>query len=106
MSKWICTRCAGSDVKVLEGRPSIDERFAVGWCDRCTPRPVWDPKKPGQTKPLVRGTVPLALDPPANRESIAERDRTTREKKLVEKALSGAIMPDADRERAVEIRRR
>lgn len=93
---WVCTRCGGGGCSVLDGHPSLDDRFAIGWCDRCTPLPSFDPARPNATK--KRGTVPLARDSEKVRAEIARRDQLTRERKLVELVAKGSNkIPDGPR---------
>lgn len=106
MTKWMCSRCGGSNVQVSAARPSIDDRFAVGYCDRCTPEPLFDPRTQ-KYKPVVRATVALAPDSDKTRDAINARDRAVAERKLVEKALAGdARLTQAQRDEAAAIRRR
>lgn len=84
MSKYVCTRCGGGQVTVLEGHPSIDDRFAVGWCD-CAPQPV--DNNPRHRTP-TRPTVQLIR---ADLFTGVARPRTGAEKKRQEKvALKGS----------------
>lgn len=107
---WICTRCGGGACSVLDGHPSLDDRFAIGWCDRCTPLPTLDPRRPHDQK--KRGTIVLARDSDQVREEIARRDQLIRDRKLVEQVFgrSGKVPDgprgDAMRAEATRIRQR
>lgn len=98
---------AGGGCSVLDGHPSLDERYAIGWCERCTPIPTLDPRRPDQKK---RGTVVLARDTDEVRAAIARRDQLTRDRKLVKKVATGdapdGARGDAMRAEAVAIQQR
>lgn len=32
---YVCSNCGGRTTTVLKSRPSVDDRFAIGWCDSC-----------------------------------------------------------------------
>jgi hypothetical protein len=112
MSAWVCSGCGLSDDVVASlGRPSLDDRYAVGWCPRCAPLPPPDDptdarrrerkrRPPAKTVALVRGD---AWDPRVLRERLArEADR-----RLFERVHAGdARLTDADRARAAELRAR
>lgn len=37
---WVCSKCGNEDqtrLRVDPSRPSVDLRYAIGWCDECTP---------------------------------------------------------------------
>jgi hypothetical protein len=86
---WTCSSCGGAAVKVNEASPSLDERYAVGFCDRCTPEPVFDPRTK-RTKPLTRSTVPLVRGPDTAHRIVAERARLRRERQIIAKAKNDA----------------
>ena len=56
--QYVCSSCGRTDVTVNLAQPSIDERFAVGYCESCTPEPTYDPVKRG-TRPMNRSVVAL-----------------------------------------------
>lgn len=89
---------------MLEGRPSLDDRFAVGWCPRCTPLPRQDPQRPNLNK--KRGTVVLAQDTEATRAGIAERERRKAEAKLVERVTTNKTDNKTEIAQAHAIRQR
>jgi hypothetical protein len=33
---YVCTNCGGTAVKVREARPSVDDRYALGFCAGCS----------------------------------------------------------------------
>ncbi len=35
--RWECTQCGGTLVTVDHSKPSIDPRYALGYCEKCTP---------------------------------------------------------------------
>jgi hypothetical protein len=38
--RWTCTRCGNDDRRRVwadPSRPSLDARYALGWCDNCAP---------------------------------------------------------------------
>jgi hypothetical protein len=83
---YVCSKCGGPNVHLDESRTTIDPRYPIGHCDRCTPEPKPRIKKgtgPGTTREAVwvtsaRRTVPLLradLDDPADREHRAKLAR-------------------------------
>lgn len=54
MSRYVCSRCGGGQVTILGAHPSIDDRFALGYCT-CAPEPVVsDPRRKRVTRPVVQ----------------------------------------------------
>lgn len=52
---WVCSKCGNEDqakVRTDPSRPSVDPRYAIGYCDDCTPARR-------SVKGLVRDHVPL-----------------------------------------------
>ena len=37
--RYVCSRCGGDAVSLIEGRTNFDERYPIGHCERCTPVP-------------------------------------------------------------------
>jgi len=81
VSDWFCSKCGGGSVAVAAARPSLDDRYAVGYCIRCTADPKADPKDPMRTKPVNKPTVPLVradVWDPGKLAADAERQRIRR----------------------------
>jgi len=39
MTVWVCSKCGVAGAQPSAVRPSLDDRYAVGWCSSCTPPP-------------------------------------------------------------------
>ncbi len=77
MAEWTCTRCGGP-AKRLEGFTLLDERYAVGYCDKCTPIP----------KKRKRSTVPVVLTKLWNPAILDERRKSAKEHRLLERSVA------------------
>lgn len=113
MTVWVCSKCGMAGCQPLASRPSIDDRFAVGYCaGSCTPEPVVDPKHPGHTKPAVRATVSLVRnenwDPALleGRRERAEEERFIRDFGNGKFARMSRSAQDAAAQRMASIRAR
>lgn len=83
-TRYVCTRCGGDRTSVSDAHPSLDERYAIGHCDRCTPVPV---------PPAQRATVPLVRADLWTPETLRDRKEARRRERVVRKAIE----PDSKR---------
>lgn len=72
MTTWICTHCGGSQVSVNASRPSIDDRFAIGSCER------------------IKSAVVLVPNTEANQAAIDARVELARQKRADQRAAREA----------------
>ena len=99
MTAWACSKCGRQDVIVAAARPSLDDRYAVGYCPTCAPvPPPVDPrekprKTPNPSVPLVRADL---WDPAA----AAERDRRRSDERFLVAYRDGTIKADDPKNRA------
>ncbi len=72
--RYVCTRCGGDQVTVSAARPSIDPRYALGLCGRCSRGP--DGPDPTKVQQLVaaKGYDPKVLE---------DQRRRRRERRIV-----------------------
>lgn len=80
---WVCSSCGGGSVSVVEARPSLDPRYAVGYCIRCTRDPEPDPKDRMRTKPVNKPTVPLVRADVWNADLLARHAERRRIRRLM-----------------------
>jgi len=72
---------------VIAARPSIDDRYAVGYCP-CTPQPVSsDPKTP----PRERPTVHLVREDIWRPEILDKRREADRRRRLLRRRAAGTL---------------
>lgn len=86
---WICSKCGGGQVTVRADRPSLDPRYAVGNCERCS-RTLGEPDS-AKVVPLIQST---------RADIVEDRRRRERERRIIRNPR-----PD-QQEEAAEIRRR
>lgn len=105
---YVCSKCGGDDVRASEARPSVDDRYAVGFCVRCAPFPkaqTDDLRR--KRKPNPPRTVALIRRSLYDPSLLAEVDRLAAEKAIVERAFdrrNGKRIPtDGDVERGQAI---
>ncbi len=101
--RWVCSGCGGEQTTVLEGRPSIDDRYAVGYCVSCNPMPVNDPKDPKLTKPRNRSTSALVRQDVWDPELLRKRREREAEARLLTQFRNGKLRSDADKDRAAAV---
>lgn len=90
-----CTRC-GKDGAAAPAHPSLDDRYAVGYCSgACTPVPE---TIAGYTPP--RPTVQLIRDDLFDPQALNEPRRQRRRSQLMRKCVDGRPMTDAERAEA------
>jgi hypothetical protein len=56
--KYTCSECGGTETLVSAARPSIDDRYAVGYCSSCTydrSEENWHPVAKTTAKPTYKG---------------------------------------------------
>jgi hypothetical protein len=87
---WTCTKCGNDNqarLRVDGARPSLDERYALGYCDDCTP-----------TRKTVKGPtrehVPLIRSRLFDRERHVEIARARAEAKLLLRYRNGHLMTE------------
>lgn len=81
--KYICSNCGSDRTDPYDGRPSLDDRFAVGICHACSGETV-------NNKPVDRALVREDHWDPA----ILERRKARRQEQL---ALKHAYLPEKAR---------
>lgn len=89
---FVCTKCGGGSVSVSEARPSLDDRYAVGFCERCTPEVSWTAAREAREKrsrPALRPTVPLIRAHLFDPTKVDQEARRRAERRLVAKVVSG-----------------
>ena len=72
---YVCTGCSLRDTEINRARPSLDDRYAVGYCDHCTPIPVprKDPRHPGTWIVRERKLIDLVHPSVWNQEAFEHR---------------------------------
>lgn len=98
MTAYICSKCGGQRTTVNESRPSVDDRYAVGYCDDCGPqkfetvidakgKKVWRLRnKPDGTKepiPLERPVRDLVRADIWNSDLLTERRKAKEKDRLL-----------------------
>lgn len=73
MTAYVCTKCGGGQVQANRARPSIDDRFAIGWCKDCDKERT------------------LARDDNRTRRQLAERDQAAKDRRLVARVRRGDV---------------
>jgi hypothetical protein len=112
MTAWICSGCGrDDDVVASAGRPSLDDRYAVGWCPRCAPLPPPDDpteaRRPERKRRPPAKTVALVHPDAWDPDAFAARRQREADRRLIERVHAGdARLTDADRQRAAELRAR
>jgi hypothetical protein len=99
---WVCSECGGEQAAPIEARPSIDDRYAVGYCIRCSPIPMIDPNDHTKTKPLNRKTVQLVRSDVWDLAVLERRRQLARQRRL----FNGKRLDDKDDAERLELRRR
>ena len=108
MAKYICTNCGSERTEVRKTRPSLDDRYALGYCGACSGN-----AENRIERQLCRSD---AWDPAL----LTQRKQAKAERKLLQhvtgpavsrKGRAGEVLPpatvtDSERERAHEIQRR
>lgn len=90
MSRWICSRCGGDATPAIS-RPSLDDRYAPGFCDRCTPDPgPPDPRKKRAPRPSVALVRADKWDP----DLLRQRREREAEERLVRDYRDGNLGDD------------
>lgn len=92
---YVCSKCGGGSVEPVASRPSLDDRYAVGHCARCTPRPKL---VNGKMRPAVRSTVALVRADLYDDDRARAAARHRRERTVVRRAagLTKGRPSDAD----------
>lgn len=87
---YVCSSCGGYSVEVNAARPSIDDRYPIGHCVRCTPWPkqVENPMKPGTFTQPPRKNVPLVRADVFDRDEFDHRQRVAEARRLAAKLTS------------------
>ena len=93
---WICSRCGG-DATPSVSRPSLDDRYAPGFCDRCTPDP--GPPDP-RVKRAARPSVALVRANKWDPEILRRRREREAEERLVRDYRDGKLSSKSDQETA------
>lgn len=85
---YVCSGCGGGSVTVLEGRPAVDERYAIGFCEQgCTPVPdkVVVSRKTLMSQPANRRTIPLIRGDVFDAAALGRRRQLEDERRLLAK---------------------
>ncbi len=82
VTNWVCSECGREGAKLNEARPSVDDRYAIGYCESCCPLPVIDPNDHQKTKPRNRRVVQLVRSDLWSPDLLAERRRQARIRQL------------------------
>ena len=113
---YICTNCGGNHTTIIASRPSLDDRYAIGWCG--------DMLVTGKTVHGCSGFAESRIERQLCREDVwdpatlTQRKQAKKDKQLLKHVTgpavsvkrNGAILPpakvtDAERERAHAIQR-
>jgi hypothetical protein len=103
MTNWVCANCGGNDVTESAARPSLDTRYAVGFCRSCAPSPT----EPQDTRKLQRApsTVPLVRADLFDPQVITDRKQRRADAQFLAKCRDGKVdirVPaNAERQRAL-----
>jgi len=100
MTVWIYSKCGMAGGFVLEGRPSLDERYAVGYCaGSCTPEQVIDPAT-RKLKPRERATVALVRNQDWDPDLLRRRREADEEARFCRDFAAGKFKGRAQEEAA------
>ena len=105
MPKWICSSC-GADgiVTVSQAKPSLDDRYAVGYCGNCAPvPPPVDPTLARPRRPSPPRTVTLVRSDKWDPETLRRRRDAVADERLLKRYLVGKVDSDSERKRAHEL---
>lgn len=80
MPGYVCSKCRGGAVEVNPAKPSIDERFAIGRCQKCDAE-----------KLLGEANRTLLRDDAQAQRELDERDVAARERRLVARWRRGDL---------------
>lgn len=89
MFSWLCSKCGGTLVEAIPSRPSLDSRYATGYCEKCTPKPR-QPKDPKRA-PRERATVQLVATSAFDESAFAKRREFQRRVRLVDRLARGKL---------------
>lgn len=92
---WVCSSCGGTWVTLSLARPSLDERYAVGYCTTCAPPPPDVPSvDPGDTRPKAKPlpTVPLVRADKWDPTTIKARKQRVADAEFLEKVRTGKLL--------------
>jgi hypothetical protein len=84
-TRFTCTRCGNDDPRRVwadPSRPSLDARYALGWCDNCAPA------RKG-VKGVTRDTVALIQSELFDRDAFLAREAAKAEQKLLSRFRLG-----------------
>ena len=105
MTRWVCSSCGREDVTVSEARPSLDDRFAVGYCPTCAPAPNAYVDTAVKKRRVAQPVVPLVRADLWDPAVITERKRRHDDERFLSKYRDGKIDANdpKNRERAVAL---
>lgn len=78
----MCSKCGMAGARVAETRPSLDDRYAVGFCPKCAPPPSRS-EALNINRPVRRPTVQLIRDDLWDASELARRDQAEADRKLL-----------------------
>lgn len=96
---WTCTRCGNDDRRRVWAdlsRPSLDPRYALGWCDQCAPA-----RK--TVRGVTREAVALIRSELFDREAYLERVQAEADAKLLGRYRRGHALTKAEVAKVREI---
>lgn len=106
MTVYICSSCGGGSVEVNEAQPSLDDRYPLGHCVRCTPwpKPKENPLKKGDFIQPPRKSVALVRADLFDRAAFDHQQKVEAARRLANKLHSGkgARMSDEELKAASE----
>jgi hypothetical protein len=96
---WVCARCGTDDPRLVwadPSRPSLDPRYALGFCDVCAPA-----RK--SVKGVTRKAVALVRSEMFDRAAFLARAETLEEQALLTKFRQGHVLKadEIDRVRSI-----
>lgn len=100
-ASYLCSKCGGSTIEISETRPSLDDRYPLGHCVRCTPWPAQIAAPDGTLYQPARAIIPLVRSDAFDRKAFDRRAELRQARALVAKMQgpTGAKMsPDELRE--------
>lgn len=99
---WVCSSCGGKEVTPSLARPSLDERYAVGYCTTCAPPPDEPAVDPGDTalpKAKRLPTVPLIRADKWDPTMIETRNQRLADAEFLEKVRAGKLKQNLPKHR-------